>query len=152
LHQLPESRRLLLENRMRLAVAQLNFTIAAFDHNFARIAAAVARATTAQADLVVFTELATTGYPPRDLLNHARFIDFNLALLDRVAALSTDRLGILIGFVDRNPTAEGKALYNAAALCHRGRIVGVRLYGRRRCRRARSHFEGIHRTSGGAPR
>jgi NAD+ synthetase len=109
---------------MRLAIAQLNFTIGAFDHNFAKIAAAVSRATTAQADLVVFTELATTGYPPRDLLNHARFIDFNLALLDRVAALSTDRLGILIGFVDRNPTAEGKALYNAAALCHRGRIVG----------------------------
>jgi hypothetical protein len=39
----------------------------------------------------------------RDLLNHTRFIDLNLALLDRTAALSTERLGILIGFVNRNP-------------------------------------------------
>ena len=86
---------------MRLQLAQLNFTIGVFDQNFAKIAATVARARTAEADLMVFTELATTGYPPRDLLNHARFVDLNLALLDRVAALSTDRLGLLIGFVDR---------------------------------------------------
>jgi predicted amidohydrolase len=113
--QLPENRRLLLESRMRLALAQLNFTIGAFDQNFAtKIAAAVARGSTAEGDLIVFTELATTGYPPRDLLNHARFIDLNLALLDRVAALSTDRLSVLIGFVDRNPGSEGKALDNAA--------------------------------------
>jgi NAD+ synthase (glutamine-hydrolysing) len=109
---------------IRLALAQLNFTVGAFEQNFAKIATAVARAVDTEADLVVFSEMATTGYPPRDLLNHTRFIDLNLASLDRVAALSTDRLGILIGFVDRNPTTEGKALYNAAALCHNGRIVG----------------------------
>jgi NAD+ synthetase len=109
---------------MRLALAQLNFTVGAFDQNFAKIAAAIARANAEEADLVVFSEMATTGYPPRDLLNHARFIDLNLELLDRVAALATDRLGILIGYVDRNPAGEGKSLFNAAALCFQGRIVG----------------------------
>jgi NAD+ synthase (glutamine-hydrolysing) len=108
---------------MRIALAQLNLTVGAFEANFRRIAAAVGRAREAAADLVVFTELATTGYPPRDLLTHPRFIDLNLALLDRVAALSTAQLAILIGYVERNPSPDGKSLYNAVALCHRGRVV-----------------------------
>ena len=111
---------------MRIALAQLNFTVGAFDGNFARIRAAVLRAEAARADLVVFSEMATTGYPPRDLLHHPRFIDRNLELLDRVAALSTGTLAILIGFVDRNPAREGKPLFNAAALCESGRVTARR--------------------------
>ena len=111
---------------MRLVLAQLNFTVGAFDANFEKIEKAVHQATAANADLIVFSEMATTGYPPRDLLNHPRFIDLNLAMLDRIAALSTPRLAILIGFVDRNPLPDGKPLYNAVALCHDGRVMGRR--------------------------
>jgi NAD+ synthetase len=111
---------------MRIALAQLDFTVGAFDANFLKMRDAVARAEQAGADLVVFSEMATTGYPPRDLLNHPRFIDLNLELLDRIAALSTGRLAILVGFVDRNPSAAGKRLFNAVALCHSGRVVGRR--------------------------
>ncbi|HEV8317765.1 MAG TPA: NAD+ synthase [Vicinamibacterales bacterium] len=111
---------------MRLALAQLNFTVGAFDANFVKIADAIRRAQAVEADLIVFSELATTGYPPRDLLNHPRFIDMNLDLLDRVAALSTSRLAVLIGFVDCNPSREGKGLFNAAALCRNGRVVARR--------------------------
>jgi len=111
---------------VRVALAQLNFTVGAFEGNFARIRDAVGRAEAARADLVVFSELAATGYPPRDLLHHPRFIDRNLELLDRVAALSSGTLGILIGFVDRNPSAEGKPLFNAVALCESGRIAARR--------------------------
>ncbi|MGE5245122.1 MAG: NAD+ synthase [Betaproteobacteria bacterium] len=110
---------------MRLALAQLDFTVGDFDGNFDKIRASVAAAAAAGADLVIFSEMATTGYPPRDLLNHPRFIDGNLALLDRVAALSTSTLGILIGFVDRN-TGDGKPLHNAVALCHDGRVAARR--------------------------
>ncbi len=108
---------------LRLALAQLNFTVGAFDDNFTRIAAAVAQASAAGASLVVFSEMAATGYPPRDLLTQDRFVDANLALLGRVAALSTGTLAILIGFVDRNPAGVGKPLFNAAALCRHGRVV-----------------------------
>src|SRR5215212_3728559 len=73
---------------MRIALAQLNFTIGAFERTYEQIRAAVDRARAAEADLAVFTELATTGYPPRDLLNHESFIRANLELLDRVAALT----------------------------------------------------------------
>ena len=108
---------------MRLTFAQLNLTVGAFDANFERIRAAVARAEAESSELVVFSELATTGYPPRDLLTHPAFVDRNLDTLERVARLSTGRLGILIGFVDRNPSSEGKPLFNAVALCRSGRVV-----------------------------
>jgi len=111
---------------MRLALAQLDFTVGAFEANFSKMRDSVAQAEQASADLVVFSELATTGYPPRDLLHHPRFIDLNLDVLERVAKLSTGRLSILIGFVDRNPATEGKRLFNAVALCQSGRIVGRR--------------------------
>ncbi len=112
-------------NAMRFALAQLNFTVGAFDANLERIAGAAARARAAGADLLVLSELATTGYPPRDLLTHTRFIEANLVQRDRVAALSDDALGIVVGFVDPNPAGEGKPLFNAAALCHAGRVVAT---------------------------
>jgi NAD+ synthetase len=72
---------------------------------------------------VVFSELATIGYPPYDLLDRPDFVDRNLAQLDRVAALSGDGLAILVGFADRNASGKGKPLYNSAALCVDGRVV-----------------------------
>ena len=109
---------------MRIALAQLNFTVGAFEATFQKVRAAVERARMAGADLVLFTELATTGYPPRDLLHHHSFVNASLELLDRVAALTDDRLGLVIGCVTPNPKGDGNALFNSAALCHRGRIVG----------------------------
>jgi NAD+ synthetase len=108
---------------MHFALAQLNFTVGAFDANFLKIADAARQAREARADLLVLSELATTGYPPRDLLNHSGFIDANLAQRDRIAALSDHALGILVGCVERNPAGAGKPLYNTAVLCHDGRIV-----------------------------
>jgi len=108
---------------MRIALAQLNFTVGAFDANFLRMSAAVDRARAAGADLVVFSELATTGYPPRDLLTQPHFVDANLALLDRLAALSAGGPAILAGFVDRNAATAGKPLHNAVALCVDGRVA-----------------------------
>src|SRR5689334_9302296 len=108
---------------MRLALAQLDFTIGAFDDNFLKIRAAVEQAAAARADLVVFSEMATTGYPPRDLLTQDGFIDRNLEQLERVAGLSTPTLGILIGYVERNPSSTGKRLFNATAFCAGGRVV-----------------------------
>ena len=82
------------ELTMRIALAQLNFTIGAFEQTYRQIRSAVDRARAAGAHLAVFTELATTGYPPRDLLNHDTFIRANLDLLDRIAALTDERFGL----------------------------------------------------------
>ena len=56
-------------------------------------------------------------------MTHQAFVDRNLDTLERVARLSTGRLAILVGFVDRNPLGQGKPLMNAAALCRSGRVV-----------------------------
>jgi NAD+ synthase (glutamine-hydrolysing) len=109
---------------MRVALAQLNFTIGAFDKTFQQIRSAVDRSRRAGADLALFTELATTGYPPRDLLTHESFVRANLDLLARVAALTDERFGLVIGCATPNTAGSGKPLFNTAALCHRGTIVG----------------------------
>ncbi len=108
---------------MRIAIAQLDHTIGAFEANLEAMTVVVERARQQNADLVIFTELATVGYPPGDLLERRDFVDRNLAQLGRIARLSDDRLGILVGFVDRNESGAGKALYNAVALCHHGDVV-----------------------------
>jgi len=108
---------------MRIAIAQLDYTIGAFDSNLALMTEAVDEARSRGAELVVFSELSTVGYAPGDLLEREDFIDRNLAQLDRVAALSDDRLGIVVGYVDRNHSGHGKRLLNSAALCVGGRPV-----------------------------
>jgi NAD+ synthase (glutamine-hydrolysing) len=110
---------------MRLALAQLNLTIGAFDRTYEQVRAAVERGRAAGADLVVFSELATTGYPPRDLLEHPSFVQANLDLLQRVAALTDEALGLVIGCVTPNDAGDGKPLFNSAALCHRGAVAGL---------------------------
>jgi len=108
---------------MRIAIAQLDYTIAAFDDNLRLQRRAVDAARTRGAELVVFSELSTLGYPPGDLLEREDLVQRNLEQLDRVAALSDDDLGIVVGFVDRNHSGHGKRLHNSAALCVGGRPV-----------------------------
>jgi NAD+ synthase (glutamine-hydrolysing) len=59
-----------------------------------------------------------TGYPPEDLLLRPRFVAENLAALDEIAS-RTGRCAAVVGFVD-----QGRDLYNAAAVCAGGRVVG----------------------------
>ena len=53
---------------VRIALGQLNTTVGDLDGNVERLADAAARATAEGADVVVFPELAITGYPPEDLV------------------------------------------------------------------------------------
>ncbi len=108
---------------MRIAIAQLDYTIGAFDHNLSLMSDAVDEARGRGAELVVFSELSTVGYAPGDLLERDDFVDRNLKQLDRVAALSDDGMGIVVGYVDRNHSGHGKRLLNSAALCVGGRAV-----------------------------
>jgi NAD+ synthetase len=108
---------------VRIAIAQLDLTIAAFDRNLEAMARAVADSRAVGAELVVFSELATIGYPPGDLLERPDVVDRNLLQLQRVAELSSDGPAIIVGFVDRNPSQSGRTLYNAAALCVGGAVV-----------------------------
>jgi NAD+ synthase (glutamine-hydrolysing) len=106
--------------RLRLAGAQINPVVGDVDGNVERILAAYRRAAGQRAHLVVFPELAVTGYPPEDLVFRPSFLAASRAGMERVAAGIGDAAAV-VGFVD--PTHAGPA--NAAALCHRGRVLGV---------------------------
>ena len=109
---------------MRIALAQLDLTIAAFDRNLEAMTRAVSRSRDAGVELLIFSELATIGYPPGDLLERPDVVDRNLVQLDRIARLSDDDLAIIVGFVDRNPGRAGRGLANGAALCVGGAVAG----------------------------
>jgi NAD+ synthase (glutamine-hydrolysing) len=106
--------------RLRLAGAQINPVVGDVDGNVERILAAYRRAAEQRAHLVVFPELAVTGYPPEDLVFKPSFLAASRAAVERVAAGIGDTAAV-VGFVE--PTHGGPA--NAAALCHRGRVLGV---------------------------
>ncbi|HDH88177.1 MAG TPA: NAD+ synthase, partial [Desulfobacteraceae bacterium] len=63
---------------MKIALAQINPIIGDFTHNTGKIIAAAEKAIGLSCDLIVFSELIISGYPPRDLLEKKDFIDANL--------------------------------------------------------------------------
>jgi NAD+ synthetase len=109
---------------MKIAAAQINPTVGDLDGNSDRILTFAGRAREAEAQLVVFPELCLTGYPPRDLLERPWFVDANIKALEDLAK-KIQGITAIVGFVDRNPVAEGKPLYNAAALLEGGSIQYV---------------------------
>ena len=104
---------------LRIALAQINTTVADIDGNARKIITVLQRAREACADVAVFPELAITGYPPEDLLLKPSFVEVNRVALDRVAA-ATRGLTAIVGFAD----ADGD-VYNAAAVLHDGRLCSV---------------------------
>ena len=104
---------------MRIALAQVDTTVGDLPGNVDLLTAWASRATEADADVVVFPELAITGYPPEDLVLRPAFVDDNLIALDALAANTTGGCSIVVGFVDRSD----RGIHNAAALVGGGQVV-----------------------------
>ena len=104
---------------MRLALAQINTVVGDLDGNRERILARLEEARTARADLVLFPELAVTGYPPEDLLLRPGFIRAARRSIEELAREVTG-LAALIG----GPHFDDD-LYNACFVCADGEIKAV---------------------------
>lgn len=107
---------------MKIALAQINPIIGDFKHNCDKMKHFASQAIRLRSDLVVFSELVIPGYPPRDLLERRDFIDANLACLKQLMN-SIRGIGVICGFVDKNPAGKGKPLYNTAILFENGNII-----------------------------
>ncbi|GBE57234.1 glutamine-dependent NAD(+) synthetase [bacterium BMS3Abin01] len=104
---------------IRLALGQIDSTVGDFHANVDKIGEYIGRAADMGADLVVFPELALTGYPPEDLTFNPDFIRANTQALERLLPL-TDGIVAVVGFLDGiNPVR------NAAAVLAGGRVAGV---------------------------
>ena len=110
-----------MTDRLRIALAQLNPVMGDIAGNAAKARAARAEAARVSADLVMFSELFITGYPPEDLvLKPALQVEAREAV-ERLAAEAGPAL--LIGA----PWVEEGKLYNAFLLLEGGRIAGHHL-------------------------
>lgn len=108
---------------MRLYVSQLNPTIGDFAGNTRKIIASIAEGRKTGADLVLFSELALTGYPPEDLLLMPHFMDAVERSLEEVIKASAG-IVVIVGLPRRDFEAGGKFLRNSAAVIENGALLG----------------------------
>lgn len=106
---------------MKIGLAQINPTVGDLRGNFEKILAAYQHLSSLGADLVLAPELATTGYPPQDLVFKSRFVPQNIEAVEKLHR-SIGEVPLLVGYVERN-LERGKPFYNAAALLERGRPI-----------------------------
>ena len=105
---------------IKVALAQINPTVGDLKKNSAKIIACIKKARAKGAEIVVFPELALTGYPPEDLLAKDHFVSKNKQFLKTITK-STRGLTVILGFLDN----KGGYLYNAAAVIQDGNIADV---------------------------
>jgi NAD+ synthase (glutamine-hydrolysing) len=106
---------------LRVALAQINPTVGDIQGNSAKIREYIGRARDEAAQVVVFPELALTGYPPEDLLLKTHFVDAAGTALSELAG-ETDEgdLVVLVGFPERRDD-----VYNACAVLADGEVQAV---------------------------
>lgn len=110
---------------MKIAVAQLNFHVGNFEGNLQKMLSAVQVAKAQAADIVCFSELATTAYPPRDFVEFDDFVKQAEKAVKQLAKAAKG-IAIIVGSISRNPVIEGKDLFNSAYFLASGKIKAVR--------------------------
>jgi NAD+ synthase (glutamine-hydrolysing) len=100
---------------------QFNPLVGDIRGNSRKIQAAIERGRQGGADLVVFPELALSGYPPEDLLLLPDFIECVAEELERIIK-SSHGIAVVVGLPRRNPQAGEKPLLNSAALINNGKL------------------------------
>ncbi len=107
---------------MKIALIQINPVIGNFSENIRRIAAFINKAKIQGCALAVLPELAVSGYPPRDYLEHEAFLAaHDLAL--QTLILQTSGIAVLCGSISRHTGETGKLLYNSALLFEDGNLL-----------------------------
>jgi NAD+ synthase (glutamine-hydrolysing) len=104
---------------VRLALCQINATVGDIAGNTELIRSGISAAREAQADLVLFPELALTGYPPEDLLLKEHFLADAAEALHGLAAEARDLVAV-VGFPER-----AEDVYNAAAVLAAGSVHAI---------------------------
>ena len=106
---------------MKILLAQLNNIVGDIKGNTSKALEILNKAKEESIDLVVFSELFLSGYPPEDLVLKRSFIKKCRISLDELTEFTNKKnLGFLIGL----PILEDSNLYNAAALVDNGKVIG----------------------------
>ena len=107
---------------MKIGLVQTNPVIGDFPVNCKKIVAGAREAMDRGCRLVIFPEMAVTGYPPQDLLERPSFLDDHE---QAVAGLLQDLppIDVMFGCIERRHGHPGKPLYNSAMVAREGAIV-----------------------------
>lgn len=103
---------------MKIALAQLNPVVGDIKGNCSKIVKSIEKAKEKNADIIVFPELAVTGYPPKDLLYNPDFLDETLKYIEEMIFPGSNNIGVILG----TPFRENDKLYNAALFIYNGEI------------------------------
>src|SRR3954447_8294088 len=106
-------------SRLTVALAQIDATVGDLDGNAEKIRAGIERARDAGAQLVLFPELALTGYPPEDLLIKTHFLRAAAQRMDEIAEAAEDVVA-LVGYPQLRDD-----VYNALAVLAGGSVQAV---------------------------
>jgi NAD+ synthase (glutamine-hydrolysing) len=109
---------------MKIFLAQQNYHIGNFEANTDKIIEAIREAKKQGGDLIVFSELAICGYPPRDFLEFSDFVSRCIAAVKSVAE-EADTIGVLVGAPSHNDRIEGKDLFNSVYFLYEKEIKQV---------------------------
>jgi NAD+ synthase (glutamine-hydrolysing) len=107
---------------VKIALGQINPTVGDFAGNAAKIIEFSRRAQADGAGLILFPELSVCGYPPRDLVERASFVQHNRESVDHIAA-ETRGIAVICGLVTPAQAESGKSVMNSAALLKDGRVA-----------------------------
>ena len=106
---------------MKIALAQINYLIGNFEDNTRKIKETIRKARKLKVDIVIFAELAVSGYPPRDFLEFDDFINKCYLSVEDIAKECKD-IAAVVGAPTKNPNFEGKGLYNSAFFLANGKV------------------------------
>ena len=98
---------------MIIGIAQLNYHIGNFDKNISKIISAIDEAKQHGVDLILFSELSISGYPPMDLLEREGFNNKCYEGIKQIAS-HCDTIAAIVGGPLKNSELEGKNLFNSA--------------------------------------
>lgn len=109
---------------MRILAVQINPTVGDLEGNFEKILKGISKGKSLGACLVLFPELALSGYPPDDFLLLPHFTEAVDRYLERIVE-ATSRITVVLGTSRINPRAQEKRLCNSAAIIHNQTLVGI---------------------------
>jgi len=109
---------------MKISLASINPTIGDLKSNFEKIISNIKKAEEVDSDLIIFPELALTGYPPLDLLDKRSFVDEVISYNSKVAEYAKN-IGVIFGSVTRFEDEVGTNLFNSAIFCFDGQIKSI---------------------------
>jgi len=109
---------------VKIALGQINTKIGDFEGIVRKVRSFIHKAKKGGAELALFPEMTTTGYPPRDLVEIPSFVEGSLKAAELIAR-EADGIAVIFGMIARNERPGGKPLRNAAAFCRDRKIEAI---------------------------